>query len=138
MSLFRVTAFGHEFDVDGYLATTRLTSAARFRRGSDIGCGGENKFPKDGFTVELGDEGVPLQEQFRVAQKFLEEHLADLYRLRGWPGFESANLGVCVTVGYDVSSFGIMVPAELVGLAGELGFRIGVSVLLPRSSRAEP
>jgi len=137
MSLFHLTAFGHGFDVDGYLATTGLNPATRFRRESDVGCGRENIFPKDGFTVELGDEGLPLQEQFRIARTFLAEHKADLTRLRRWPGFESASLGVCVTVGYEVSCFGILLPVELVRLAGDLGIGIGLSVILPQSSRAD-
>jgi hypothetical protein len=125
MSSFQVTAFGHGFDIDGYLATTRFRPTSRWRR--DAGVGDEARIPKDGFTVELGPGTLPLHEQYRVARQFLEDHKPDLARLRGWPGFESACLTVCHAVGPGVHTFGVFLPAELVALAGELGWRIGVT-----------
>src|ERR1700758_3293389 len=93
---FRIFAHGDAFDVDSFLATTRLRPDFVWRRGDQrrYACV-ESKHETSGVEFTLGDGWtLPFREQERTAIEYLKAHREELRLLGKYPGVETFILGL--------------------------------------------
>ena len=96
MNEFRLFAHGEAFDVDAYLATTKLRIDYVWRRGDQRrhSCV-ESRHPTSGVEIVLGNGRTirPL-EQEQIAIAFLKTHREELRALAQFSGVETFILGL--------------------------------------------
>lgn len=84
---FHIFALGETFDVDRFLATSKLDPDYVWRH--------KGNGPTNGLELLLGDaQAIPLTEQEEIAAAYLKAHRADLRALAQFPGVEALNLGL--------------------------------------------
>ncbi|MGO9775565.1 MAG: hypothetical protein ACLQGT_08875 [Terracidiphilus sp.] len=84
---FHIFALGEAFDVDSFLATSKLHPDYVWRR--------KGNGPTNGLELLLGDaEVIHLPEQEEVAVAYLKAHRDELRALAEFPGVEALNLGL--------------------------------------------
>jgi hypothetical protein len=122
--------YGAEFDVDGYLATSRFTPCAVYHRGQPRTSVSKRISESSGFNLDVSDVGgdeVPVQ--VREAASFVTGHREELARLREWHGVEQLTLDFGWDFPYErtLGQWNYF-PPEFLRDCGELGIGIVVSV----------
>lgn len=96
MNHFSLFAHGGAFDVDAYLAATKLSVDYVWRRGGQLrdSCV-ESRHPTSGVEIVLGDGCVvPFFEQEEIAIAYLKDHRDELRTLAHFSGIETFVLGL--------------------------------------------
>src|SRR5262249_22533322 len=125
---------GVNFDVDGFLSDSGLTSATVFRRGQPRLPASKPDGPthkSSGMNIGMSDaEFEDLDQQSRDALQFLSFNRAELERLANYPGVEGLELDFPVRGNQGfVESYRF--PAELLERVGILGIKLCVSRYVP-------
>jgi hypothetical protein len=133
---FQLTAHGHTFDVDAFLATSTLRPDYTWRRGDPLlySCG-ESKYETSGVVLMLGDgRAVPFLDQERIAIGYLESHRDELRALANFPGVEWFILGLQYHIEIDPGTLGFCMgpSARLMWHALDIGVRPTYYVSLER------
>jgi hypothetical protein len=88
---FHIFALGEAFDVDGFLATSKLRPDYVWRR--------KGNGPTNGLELLLGDaQTLRLHEQEEIAVAYLKVHRDELRALAQFPGVEALNLGLAYRI----------------------------------------
>jgi hypothetical protein len=126
MSHFELFAHGEDFDVDAFLASTRLRFDFVWHRG-------ENCYETSGASISLGDGKVlGLFEQERIGRAFLCTHRDALRDLASYPGVDTFILGLHYQVVATGSLSGLIIgpPPRLMASCLETGVRPVYYVML--------
>lgn len=87
MNDFHILAHGEEFDVDAFLATTKLRPDLVWRRGDQKSACFESKYETSGLQLSLGDGlAISLWDQEKIALVYLREQREELRALGEFPG----------------------------------------------------
>ena len=93
---FHIFALGEKFDVDAFLATSKLRPDFVWKR--------KGNGPTNGLELLLGDShALPLPQQEKIAIAYLETHREELRALTKSPGLESLNLGLVYRLPLDAT-----------------------------------
>jgi hypothetical protein len=84
---FHILALGENFDVDTFLATSKLRPDYVWRHHGNGPTNGLELLPGDG-------QAISLAQQEEIAINYLEVHRDDLLALAQFPGLEALNLGL--------------------------------------------
>jgi hypothetical protein len=128
-------ACGKNFDVDSFLAVTKLHPIAVWRRGQKFKrkVGGRMSCRNSGFSCDVSNRGFnQLQAQIKDAKEFIKFLRRDLKKLKTFPGVEEMELDFGIT-NRPLSNKNIIVqgevfPAELAQLAGSVGLNIAITL----------
>lgn len=105
---FQLLASGNFFDVDGFLATSKIGANRIFRRGET-----RSAF-SSGFVRQIGEAKLlSYEEQVRAAVIFIDVYREELRHLMMWPGVTEAQIclapqvemrqNISATRGYGIS-----------------------------------
>jgi hypothetical protein len=123
-------AYGANFDVEGYLASSPFLPGAIFHRGQPRTPGSTRVSNASGFNMVVSDaRGDCVPVQIRDAASFIATHRTELARLVAWPGVEGVTLdfGWGFPVERVVGQYNYF-PPGLLACCGSLGVGIEVSV----------
>lgn len=126
-----IRVLGDELIPERLLATTTLTPSSVFRKGQQRS-GRRRPATTGGFTCVVGIGG--FEEQVRLASDFISQHSADLRRISATTTVESFFVDFAYDCRLDDESVVVQrdfLPADFIGLAGEVG--IGVCLSLCKS-----
>jgi hypothetical protein len=123
-------AYGVAFDVDAFLSGSTLPICAVKRRGEPVLPSSQpngRRHEQSGVHVLASDaDFAEFQRQVAEATAFLRSEAEQVRRLCEWPGVEVVALDFGVEQ-RDVAVQAILLPPELVRLAGSLGLGIELS-----------
>jgi hypothetical protein len=137
MNEFRLFAHGETFDVDAFLAATKLRPDHVWRRGDQrryYTCI-DSPHPTSGVEFVLGDGmTVPFLEQEGIAIEYLKAHREELRALAQFPGAETFILGLQYHTGLEdgVVAFSMGPSPLLMWHALDVGVRLNYYVTLDR------
>src|SRR5579863_10155106 len=95
---FHIFGLGETFDVDAFLATSKLRPDFVWKR---LGNG-----PTNGLELLIGDgDALPLAQQEKMAIAYLETHREELRALAQFPGVEALNLGLVYRCSLEATGF---------------------------------
>jgi hypothetical protein len=124
-------AYGSAFDVDAFLAVSRLALAHVWRKGEPrfSASGGGELWDHSGITIDLSEAGWDeLGQQVQDAAAFLNAHDADIRRLLSWAGVEFVFCDFGIRRKHGAPMQGAYFPPELTRLVGRLGIGLKLSV----------
>ena len=136
-------AAGADFDVDAFLATSSLKAIGVRRRGEVrlASNPGGPRHERSGFTADVSvKEWNDLPGQIEDAKVFLEEHGAELLRLRSFPGVGGLELDfpVYLRIGNQIVVQSDRLPADLLFAAGRVGVDIVITIYPPPNEGESP
>jgi hypothetical protein len=113
---FHIFALGETFDVDAFLATSKLHPDYVWRR--------KGNGPTNGLEFLLGDgQTIPLRRQEEIAIAFLEANRDELQALAQFPGLEALNLGLVYYCQPSATGFCVGPSSKLMYHALDTGVR---------------
>ena len=116
---------GEDFDVDAFLAESRLRPGRVHRRGEARRH--DRPFPCSGLSLDVSEADGRLRDEVSDALVFLTRHESELRRLRSFPGVTDLRLDFgCYR--RDVPAQFEYLPPELLALAGNLDIGIELSL----------
>lgn len=128
-------AYGTEFDVEVFLATSSLIPSAIFRKGEPRSPASRPDGPKhvrSGVCIGVSDaDWSDLPAQVRDAERFLVTHRDALEALAGLPGIEDFLLDFPIELradGIRLATQTDQFPSSLVRLAGALGLGLALTL----------
>lgn len=111
---FHIFGLGEAFDVDAFLATSKLRPDFVWKR---LGNG-----PTNGLELLIGEgDTLPLPEQEKIAIAYLETHREELRALAQFPGLAALNLGLVYRCSLDATGFCVGPSRELMQHALDAG-----------------
>ena len=127
MNEFKVFAHGPSFDVDAYLAGTKLEFDNVWRRGDQRRYSWvESEHDTSGVEIILGDGySIPFSEQKQIAMEFLIRRRDELRALAEFDGVQTFILGLQYNVSLKSNAIGFTVSssARLMWHALDVGLR---------------
>ena len=120
-------ASGRCFDVDAYLASSRLEPYSIFRKGDVVGAS-RKKWECSGFKVKLNNSDETYDSQIDAAKQFIAHYEAELIALRDFPGVERIALDFGVSIYYKTAMTEYEMPHELSANLGLLHIETVISV----------
>jgi len=128
-----IRVLGDGFDPERFLSTTKLTASSVFRKGEQRS-GRRRPATTSGFTCDVG--GGELEEQVRLASKFISRHSADLERLATTTTVESYFVDFAYKCRLDDASTMVQrdfLPVDFIRLAARVGIGVCLSQYKPVS-----